>query len=71
MDAAKERVKPVLFVSFLDKEILILEKDSEDIYQDLTKVSFNTGGQTVFCRSGSGAPPIDFIFHPSLASLVR
>lgn len=41
VDAAKERVKPVLFVSFLDKEILILEKDSEDIYQDLTKVVQN------------------------------
>jgi len=41
LDALKERVKPTLFVSFVDKEILVLEKESEDIYQDLIKVVQN------------------------------
>ena len=40
-DSLRDRLKPVLFVNKLDISIMVLERSSEELYRDLSKVVEN------------------------------
>lgn len=67
-DALKERTKPTLFINKLDISILVLDKDPEELYQDISKCVQNVNVALAPAEKVEGLK--DFTVNPHLGNVI-